>query len=185
MHKRLRIIVPAVQVLIVLAAFILPNLTHGNSQHLPDIFALQNLVLKLNFPLVVIWSPVFYALDRLSPYLPPLHGVFFAMAVILVGSLLCSTVALLWYFVMTEIEMRRHGKSMLRPTGWFKKLLIAGLLFCFGVGTIIHAYFYAKSFFYFRPSQAVLGGFLLLAWGTTCARIAGHDLLVGNKNRGV
>jgi hypothetical protein len=184
MYKRLRMIVPAVQVLIVVAVYTLPKLSHTNREFDIEIFSVQNLVKKLNFPLVVIWSPVLYGADWLSRYLPPLRGALFAAAVLVVAALLASSVALFWYFVLTEIEMRRHGKSMLRLTGWFKELFIASLLFCFGAGSILHAYAYTRSLFHVRPAEAVLGGFFLLAWGVAFIGVSVHDIVSFSRNKG-
>jgi hypothetical protein len=184
MFKRLRIAVPLIQVLAVVGVYALPKLVHGTGEFYIGIFAAQSLVNKMNFPLMAVWSVCFWALDRATPYLPTLTGVFFAVAIFVIAVLVVSSVALFWYFVIAETEMRSYGRSILRSTDRLKELLIIGLLFCLGAGTFIYAYSYVRSCFYFRMAEAILGGSLLVAWGVVFVVLSVHDAILFSRNKG-
>jgi hypothetical protein len=173
-----------IQMLIVVAVYAAPKLNTADLNFHISAFSFQNVAVKLNFPLAAAWSIVFYTVERLNPYLPDVKGLLFVPALIVVAALLASSVAVFWYFVLTEVEMRRHGRSMLRFNGWFKEISVAGFLFCFGSGTLLHAYSYATSTFYFHPIEVVFGAFFLVAWGVTLVGLSVYDILSFQRNNG-
>jgi hypothetical protein len=180
MYRRLRILVPAIQVLLVVAVYALPKFMSIYKKLFLEsaVYFTQDLIDKMNFPLVAIWSPILLAADKLSSYFPPLTGLIFVVAAITFSGLVLSSVAVFWYFFVTEIEMRRRGKSMLMLSRLPKQLSVTVVLLLFGVGALIYAYTSAV-----RPSghlnineDKIPGGVILFAWGIALIGIAVHDL---------
>jgi hypothetical protein len=93
-----------------------------------------------------------------------LRGSLFITVVVLIGVVFISSVAAFWYFVVSEIEMRARGESMLRFRNRPVELIVATSLLCFGVGAGFYAYGSVKSLIYIRPLEAIVGGVLLAMW---------------------
>lgn len=163
MWKQLKIVISSIQAVIAITVFAIPKLTH--STHIVmDALSLQKLVVKLNFPLVIVWSPVLYAADRTSGSFAWLSGSLFIAVSLLIGAVFASSVAAFWYFLVSEIEMRTRGESMLRVNNWPAELAVATVLLCFGAGTGFYAYGSIKSLIYVRPFEAIVGGSFLIIW---------------------
>jgi hypothetical protein len=190
MHKRLRIIVPAAQVL----AFVVLYAAKLAGDYPIDYYA-QKLILKINYPLLPVWVATGYPVDRVTPHLPALWGWRDIVVRTVFGALVVSGVALFWYFVVTEAEVRRHGKSMLRFSGAFKELLTVTLMFLLGVGAFIYAYNSRLSWIPHARSRGTvvelaaaiadqfLGGLILITWGAVLIGLAVHDLAAFLKDR--
>jgi hypothetical protein len=189
MYKRLRIVVPAAQVLAFVAVPALKLAVHMRVLHV-DYDPFRRVVLCVDYP---IWRPflaIAYPLDRLmAPWPGWLSGA--AGAVFL--ALFLLGIPLFWYLVVAEIEMRRHGKSMLRFSGWTKELLAVTVLLLVGAGAFIEAH-RVGSHFFGLPWHTLLslptacpGEFLsmliLSAWGVLFVALAIHDLISFLKGR--
>jgi hypothetical protein len=177
MYKGLKIAVPAIQLL---AAFVfaLPKYYHNirfYEYHLNDIHNFQSVVVGLNFPVVALWVVIFLPLA----YIPSLNGTLPPPAVtISVAILLALSVALFWYLVVTEIEMRTHGRSMLRFSGWLKKGTTLIVLLSFGIGSLVYGYVESWPLRHARPTEAVLVGIFPAIWGTVFIGMGMHDLVM-------
>ena len=136
MYKRLRIIVPAVQVLIVVVIVLSEKFVINDRLYHTYVAPTYVLVWKLNFPYHVF----LLALDRALRPIPSISGTPFTVIVAVLAVMLLLMLALFWYFVVTEIKMRSQGKSMLQFTGRISELFTVTVLFCFGVGSIWSAY---------------------------------------------
>jgi magnesium-transporting ATPase (P-type) len=190
MYKRLRIIVPAAQVLAFVAVYALRF-----AAVYPLGYYAQRLILKINYPLLPIWVATGYPVDRVTPHLPALWGWRDIAVRSMFGALVVSSVALFWYFVITEAQMRRHHKSMLRFSGAFKESLTVTLMFVLGVGALIYAYNSRLSWIPHARSQGsalelaaaitdqFLGGLVLITWGAVLIGLAVDDLVTFLKGR--
>lgn len=182
MYRRLRVAIPVIQVLAAIVVFSLVKF-YGSSRfyeyYLGDA---QGLVIGLNFPLVVFWVLVFSPIKWFTSYLPPLTGGLTAGTVALVV-LLASSVALFWYLVVSEIAMRRHGKTLLSFSTFLWQLLTVVILLCCGVGATFYSYWVSRPIWYARPTDAILSGFFPAIWGVVLIGIAIHDLVISLRNR--
>jgi hypothetical protein len=167
MFRRLKIIVPTIQVLAGVAVFGSGKFCHNERFLQYYIYPFQGLVEFINFPLLIIWVPIGFALADL----PSPTGRLLTAVTALFALLLVSSVALFWYLVVTEIELRIHGGSMLRFSGWIGRLFTV-VTFCLGVGTLFYAYQYSKSLWYYRRVDGIDGGAALAAWGALLITIA-------------
>jgi hypothetical protein len=190
MYKRLRIVVPAVQVLAFVTVFALKLAVHMRVLHVHyDPF--RRLVLSVDYPIWTVFLAIAYPLDRLMAASPGwLAGAVGAVFV----ALLLLGIPLFWYLVVAEIEMRRHGKSMLRFPGWVKELLAVTVLLLFGAGAFVEAHTIGSVFFFglpwhtllslpaARPGE-ILNMLILTAWGVLFVALAIHDLITFLKGR--
>jgi hypothetical protein len=190
MYKRLRIVVPAVQALAFVTVFALKLAVHMQVLHVHyDPF--RRLVLSVDYPIWTVILAIAVLLARLMPALPGWLSV--AVGAVFVALLLLG-IALFWYLVVAEIEMRRHGKSMLRFSGWIKELLAVTVLLLFGAGAFIEAHTIGSAFFFgeawntllslaaARPGE-ILNMLILTAWGVVLVGLAIHDLITFLKGR--
>jgi hypothetical protein len=155
-----------------------------------DSYRLMHLVWEVNYPLLVVWLPAAYALDWLGRFPPYVSGWISTAVEILIIALFLSSMALFWYFVATEIELRRQGKSGLRFTGTFKESLAVGILFLFGALALFYAYGIRLN--WITPWRgrttplevAICHGdlffrrLIMVIWGLVFLRLAIHDLIV-------
>lgn len=182
MYKRLRVVLPATQVLVAVVAFAFAKLYVG-SRFYGYFRDSREIVMGLNFPLAVLWIVVFYPITALGNFLPPVSKILLAAGTVAVAVLLVSSVALFWYLVVREVEMRRAGTSMLRCSGMFGQLLTATVLLCCGGGAIFYSYAVSSPLWHARPVDAVLEGSFPTIWGIVFIAIAVHDLLTSLRNR--
>lgn len=139
MHKRIRIVVPAVQTLAFVAVWLLKRAAlTSDAVNFNYYIPAESLVTRLNYPLMECWWILDYVLYRL--HLPnPDSGVVFLALVLVVGFVFLSSVALFWYLVVREIELRIQRKSLLKFTGTIRPMLASAVLFCTGVGALVSA----------------------------------------------
>ncbi len=185
MYKRLKILVPAIQVLAYLALFALKLAVHMRVVRM-DYGPLWELMRSVNYPFWVIFLAIAYPIDWLAP--PSPKGQWLYVAQFVVAALFLSGVGLFWYLVVAEIEMRRRARSMLRFAGRFKELLAVSITFLFGAGAFIWAYAIAWTilpqswravYIFLVPAYAckLLSVLILTAWGIVLAGLAIHDLI--------
>jgi hypothetical protein len=190
MYKRLRIVVPAVQVLALVAVAALQLAVHKRVLHV-DCDPFRRVVLSMDYPIWTVFLATAYPLTRLTVPLP--GWLYVAEGAVLLAVLLLG-IPLFWYLVVAEIEMRRHGKSMLRFSGWIKELLAVTVLLLFGAGAFIEAHTIGSVFFFGEAWSTLLslaaarpGEFLsmliLTAWGVLFVALAIHDLITFLKGR--
>lgn len=183
MYKRLKILVPTAQVLACIAIALWNKLNHSEAVYLNYVKPAQSVVTQVDFPLLVLWSPIVHSLDRFTGHFPVLRGAPFMLIVLIVAVVFLSSVALFWYFVVNEIEMRRRGKSLLRFSGWSKQLFMTAILFSFGIGAAFKAYGEARALWYSGRGEGVFNGVFLVAWGIVFIGTGIRDLAVFLNNR--
>lgn len=177
MHRYLRIVVPAVQVSAVLCLLGWERLAHTERTLSFYVLPLRHTLLNLNFPLVILWWPIIEFIEVLSGYLAFLSQQTGMLAIIAAGVTavgVISSVALFWYFVVVEIQMRSKGKSLVNSSNVALNFAKVSIFFLCGVGTFIHAYSETIRLFQHGlapyglwPAEIVLGALLLTVWGTT------------------
>jgi hypothetical protein len=176
--RRLKIIVPAIQVLAAVAVFGSGKLCHNERFLQYYIYPFQGLVELINLPLLIVWVPIGFALAHLPS---PTGWLLIALAT-LFALLLVSSVALFWYLVVAEIELRIRGGSMLRFSGWIGELFTVAA-FCLGAIALFYAYQYSKSVWYYRRVDGIEGGAAIAVWGAVFIAIAVSDLARKSRPR--
>jgi hypothetical protein len=197
-YKRLRIIIPAVQLLAIVGLLALRWSLKGSASY-QILRGLHLLVHEVNYP---IWTVFVAMLVRATQLLSPLPRWLYvptwiyAVLAFVVAALLALGIALLWYLLITEVEMRRHGKSVMRFSSRWKELLVVTILFLFGAGALVRAYTIASSVIHGRMSylglflrvarwDEILAMLILAAWGIVLTGVAVHDLIAFLKGKSV
>src|SRR6267142_581959 len=109
MYKRLKIIVPTIQVLIAIVVFSSAKI-YGNTRVYEYCFAsAEDIVVLVNLPVLVLWVPLGLVGNWLGSYLS------FSRALIVIGQIvasiaMASSIGVLWYLVVVEVEKRRRGE---------------------------------------------------------------------------
>jgi hypothetical protein len=179
MNKRLKIAISAAQVLIAGSIFAWYSLTNSIDVSTPYAYPARDIVIKLNFPLAVLWSPILYAMERFSGNLSPSSAVIRAGILILFVLAFVVSIFLFWFLVVSELEMRTQDKSMIRFTNWFAEITKVVALFLVGAVAIAYAILEAERLMRFDRSKtdALLGGLLLLAWAFALMTASIRDLM--------
>jgi len=203
-YKRFRIIIPAIQLLAIAGLFGLRSALKGSVSY-EVLRGLHVLVHQVNYPVWTIFAAMVVRTAQLLRPLPRWLYIptwLYAVLAFAVAALLALGIALLWYLLITEVEMRRHGKSMLRFSRRWKELLAVAILLLFGAGAFIKAYNIGSPVIHGRISyirlfpvaarwDEVVGMLILMAWGVLLTGVAIHDLIailrgkplgVGNAN---
>lgn len=191
---KLRIIVPLLQVLILVLVFPLDPLLSKRYVTRSDlevayVITPEHLLLKLNFPLVVLGLPVIY-LTRLpfsqasSPAGAP-GAVIFGVYVL---AIVASTAAF-WYLVVVEVEMRKRRSSCLRFSGGLMERLKATAMILIGVGAAISVLWdgYRQfvvldqlirnhDFWSVFVVDTLIGGLFVIAWAAALITIGLQDI---------
>ena len=188
MFRRLRIGVSVGQA--VLAATIVIVANHSHDQRVYESYVSPGLhiVTKMNGPLVVVLFPILYLTHWLGENLPSLDPLLLVGVAVLQAGFLLLSVGVFWYFVVTEVELRSRGSSMLRSG----KLLRDGCLWLafsvFGMAAIYYAYADGTLLLRIRGSiaEALVGGLFLVTWGFVLIAVSIQDLrkYLRNRNRG-
>lgn len=140
MRKLLRIAVPASQVLAFIGLGVLSAYPGRNDRIYFDVFLpAKNIVAQLNYPLTASGHFIALALER-SPLPNPSDGVVFAVLVVVGRIVLLACVALFWYLVISELELRREGRSYLHFSHRVGALVAVAVLLSFAVGAVFSAY---------------------------------------------
>ena len=138
MSKKLRIWVAMVQALLAVSVLSWAKFGSGTVY---DYYAhgIRDLVTHLNLPLAIMWIVVSFPFHWLSNYIPPATGLAGSALTALLAAGMAFSVAAFWYLVVTEIQMRRRGLSMLRPLSRLWASFVVVALFCFGAGVFTYA----------------------------------------------
>lgn len=171
MFRRLRFIVPVIQVIGVVVVFVLDRVS--DNALLLNALQVRSLLLKVSYPLVFIWFVIGSVADSVPASWSPHQGFLFAVIKISVGAALVLSLAAFWYLVMVEIEMRMHGHSMLRFSGLANQCLLSAVIFVLGIVAIIYAYLNWS-----LRLDRVLGTMILVAWGLALIGMATYDLII-------
>jgi len=195
-RTKLRIIIPLLQVLIFVLAFsLVARLSArylGRSYYLSAICVttLFHLVLKLNFPLVILGLPIIYLTSLALSYVSPPTG---ALRAVISGACvlaILTSIAAFWYFVVVEVEMRKRKTSCLRFSGQFMERLKATVMILIGVGAAVYAlwdgyrqlvvldqinrmHLFWSSF----VVDTLIGGLLLIGWAAALITIGVQDMV--------
>jgi hypothetical protein len=166
MHKRWRTVLPTAQLLIVVGTFAWYNLDKSDSG-LVYAYPAHDIVIKVNFPIALVWSPILYFMERFPDYFNPTSAVIKTISLVFFVTAFGLSVVLFWYFLMAEVEMRLQNKSMIRFKSWLGEICKTVILFAVGIGAIVYAAFEANRLLHFDRSKtdAVIGGGFLLVWG--------------------
>lgn len=99
----------------------------------------KSLVTALNFPVVAFWFCLFYIANRV--HLPnPNAGLFYWILIVSFSIAFLSSIALFWYLVVREVELRRNGDSLLRWSGVLKRTVALVGLLAVAAGALGYAY---------------------------------------------
>jgi hypothetical protein len=191
MYKLLKVLIPTSQVLAFIAVRILLELSKTNDRiyfnyYLPA----QSLVERLNYPLMAFWLSIDSIANRLHLPNPSAESAF-AVSILAAGIVLLSSVAVFWYLVVREIELRKEGKSLFRFSGWIRPVVTVIVLFCAGADAVFSAYIDAsKRLPFMVRNGSALGLFLtilpeifLLAWAISLIGMAVSDFRRFIRNR--
>lgn len=189
-RTKLRIVIPLLQVLLLIATFSLDPLlskryvTQSNLE-VAYVTTPEHLVLKLNFPLAIIELPLIYASLALSPGRTSpgaLGAVLFGAYVLVIG----TSTAAFWYLVMVEVEMRKRKSSRLRFSGRHLEKLKAVVLILIGVGAAAFALWDGHdlivrsrihSLYWSSLVDALIGGLFLALWAAALVTMGAQDIL--------
>jgi hypothetical protein len=183
MWRRLRTWVPIFQVLLADSVFAWTKLGSGQVY---DYYAhaVRDLVVHLNLPLVAIWIVIFLPFRRFTDSVVNVRGPLATVMYVLFGVALTISVAAFWYFVVTEVEKRARGLSVLRPSNSLGTVISVIVLLCFGAGAVWYAYMASRPLWYVARSGAILTGVLPTIWGCVFFCMAIQDLLSLLKGEG-
>jgi hypothetical protein len=191
--KRLKVLIPAVQVILLVSATVWHNVAWHNYDYAQHDTALRSagiplgILAKLNFPLLVLWFPVFLFLEWAcsASYLSLPSGVALVAVAVVFGVAILTSVGLFWRFVVSEVEMRRHGNSFIRSSSRIiegvKAVLFAGT----GIGGVAYAYWDGHRLQLLGRGRtgAIIGGLFLVVWSLVLIDIAVQDLMVAARKK--
>ena len=177
MRRYLRIVVPVAQVSAVVCTLGWEKLAHLDRTLSFYVLPTRHLLLNLNFPLVIIWWSFIHFIKWLSKYVPFLRQTSGTPAMVGMAAIafaLLSSIALFWYFVVAETQMRSQGKSFMNFSSVILESLKVVILFLCGVGTVFHIYTetmrpfqHGLAHYGLWPVEIALSALLLAAWGAT------------------
>lgn len=189
-RKWSRIAVPLVQVALMLSAVIWYNIawrTYAHNELARGFADLPGaLVIALNFPLAVLWFPILFVLGLAlsTSSLGISGGAVFVVLVAIVDTAIISIVALFWYFVVVEIEMRTNGNSLVRFRTRTVEALKSILFAVAGFSSVSCAYWdchRALLYGHGRGGAAIIV-LLLVAWAIMLVTVAVQDFLFAKRN---
>jgi hypothetical protein len=159
-------VLPTAQLLIVVGTFAWYNLDKSDSG-LVYAYPAHDIVIKVNFPIALVWSPILYFMERFPNYFNPTSVVMKTISLVFFVTAFGLSVVLFWYLLMAEVEMRLQNKSMIRFKSWLAEICKTVILFAVGIGAIVYAAFEANRLLHFDRSitDAIIGGVFLLGWG--------------------
>lgn len=197
-RTRLRFVIPLLQVLFVILAFSLDPLLSRHFVMRSDleiayVVTPLHLVLKMNFPLAIVGLPAIYLTGLVFPGArPPTEAVGTVIFGIYALAILASTAAF-WYFVVVEVEMRKHGASCLRFSGRHLEKLKAVVLILIGIGAAIFALWDGRRlvvldqvnrhhlFWSSVVADALIGGLFLFGWAAALITIGAQDIVRASR----
>ena len=104
-----------------------------------------------------------------------------------------SSVALFWYFVVIEAQMRSHGSSLIRSSKRILEVLKAGVLVAAGVGAVAYACWDGhrllvlgqdnRSLYGSSMADVIIGEPLLVIWAIILIKISVQDLTLAFRKK--
>src|ERR1700687_809749 len=176
MHKRWRTVLPTVQLLIVVGTFVWYNLDKSDAG-LVYAYPAHDIIIKVNFPIAFVWSPILYFMERFPDYFNPVSVVMKTISLMLFVMALGLSVVLFWYFLTVEVEMRLRNGSLIRFRNWLPETCKAFILLAMGTGAIVYAVLEAHRLLHQSNTDAVIGGAFLLAWGALFITTSIRDIV--------
>lgn len=194
--KRLKFVIPSLQVLLLVCAGLWQHILGKYYATHPEVVVRYAstplyILLKANFPLAVLWFPFFCALTKASssPHLNLTSGPAGVVLLAAFDLAVISSVALFWYFVVAEIERRRHGASLLRFESRTLEILKVIVLVAVGLGAfgfacwevhrlLLLGQLNQRSLYWSSMVDAAVGGLFLVSWALLLIRVAIKDLIV-------
>lgn len=193
---RLKFIVPTLQVLLLISASLWQRILENRYAEHPEaivgyILTPKNILLKANFPLAVLWFPMFRALEwALSSSNQSLaRGAAGVTTLAVLDVAVFSTIALFWYFVVVEIELRKRKASHIRFSGQRLEKLKATVMMLVGLGVAVFAFWDGhrlvvldqlnlhRFFWSSVVADALIGGLFLVAWGAAFIAMGVQDIV--------
>jgi hypothetical protein len=194
--KRLKFIVPTLQVLLLLSASLWPHILRKYYVDRTEViagyaYAPIYILLKINLPLTILWFPIFSALTWASSNFYPrlTSGAADAVVRAVLDLGVVSTVAFFWYFFVVEIEKRRDGASLIRFKSRTLEILKATVLIAVAVGAFAYACWDSHrlllltqqngdTLYWSRMVYAVVSGLFLVIWALLLVKVAIEDLVI-------
>jgi len=144
-----------------------------------------HLLMKLNFPLVLLWLPISYPLNYLFSILSPYRSVFITAGVLAFVAAAAS-VAWFWNFVMIEVHRRKRGDSLIRFSKRSVELLKVAGIATAGITAIAFAVWDGRrllllgevnrwTLYWSSMVDAIVGGLFLAIWAAILIRVAIED----------
>jgi hypothetical protein len=177
----LKFIIPTLQMLTVVGVLVWEKMARTDRMLTNYVLPTREMILNLNLPLVAIWWPFIYTMERLGDYLPFLQkpsAIGFGIALTLFAS-----IGLFWYFVVVEVQLRIRGQSLMRFSNRIMESGKVAILFFGGIGTFFYGYTEAirasqhgLARYGLWPVEIALTVFFLATWGTAFIGISIYDL---------
>jgi len=187
MYKRIRIVIPVIQVLAMVCVQIWEKVTGVEKNLLLYVLPTRHMVMDMNFPLAMIWWPITHTSELSSNYFPLVRfssgmGMVQVVVAALFATTLYLSIALFWYFVVTELWMRTHGKSLVRFSNRIAETIKVFVLFLCGLGTFAYAcrevllpFLRHWTFSGLWPVEITASVLFLVAWGIIFVGFAIED----------
>jgi hypothetical protein len=194
--KRLKFVVPTLQVLLLVSAGLWQHILGKYYADHPEVIVQYAstpiiILLKSNFPLAVLWFPFFCALNWASSgsHLNLTSGAAGVVMLAVFDLVVVSTVALFWYFVVVEVEKRKHGASLIRFSNRMLETLKAIVLIAAGLGAFGFACWETHrllllgqlnllTLYWSSMVDAIVGGLFLVIWAVVLIKISVQDLML-------
>jgi len=183
MYRRLKIAIPAFQVAMAVLVFSLSRLHITNIYQEVYLHRAREILIGINFPVVVVSIVVFAPIKWIVEYLSEINRTVALVAQALVLGMVLIGVALFWYLLVKEVELRRRQQSMLRSANSTKQHLVTVMLVVCGLGSALYGYVTSRPLLYDPPMDAVLNGGFPILWGGLSIGIAIYDVACARKGK--
>jgi hypothetical protein len=192
--KKLRVVIPLLQVLILILAFSLDPLLGRRYVMRSDlaiayIVTPEHLMLKLNFPLVILGLPAIYLGDLAFPQMNSRAGALGAVISGVYVLVLLASTAAFWYFIIVEVEMRKRRASCFRFSGRLMEKLKATVMILIGLSAAVYAFWDGHRlvildqvnrhylFWSAVVADALIGGLILIGWAVVLITMGVQDMV--------
>lgn len=141
-----------------------------------------DIVIKLNFPLSLLWAPILYLTRSYFSFSTSVVTVLLDIAIL-------TSVGLFWYVVAAEIQVRSCGGSLIRSSKKWLEVPRAGVFLLLGTCAITYAFWDAHRLlligqlnngevYWSSMLDGIGGGLLLLVWAVVLIRSSIKDLKI-------
>ena len=128
---------------------------------------------------MLVLTPIVLVIDSCSKHFPSATGTTFVVVTALSAVALMSIIWLFWYLVVTEVELRKRGETLLRLRGFISESIKITALLLMGLAAFAYAYRDGELLLRLGRSKvdAILGGLFLAAWGIVLIRLSIQDVM--------